>query len=62
MAKRQVKPEERPQRACDCCGRPATDYREVRVRAAGKATVYLSGVAKWCGECRRDNNGTWKYA
>ncbi len=51
----------RPERKCDCCGRPCTSYREVCVKAAGKANVYIAGTAKWCHTCRRDNRGTWKY-
>lgn len=51
-----------PERKCDCCGRPSTDYRVVRVKAAGKANVYINGTAKWCAGCRRDNMGTWKHA
>lgn len=52
------------QRKCDCCGRlrPHTTLERVRVKAQGKANVYLAGVAKWCADCRRDNRGTWKYA
>lgn len=61
---RSIKPEPPPgERTCDCCGRkkPLSEIRDVRVRAQGKATVYLSGTAKWCADCRRDKNGTWKY-
>lgn len=52
-----------PSRTCDCCGKkkPVSEIRDVRVRAQGKATVYLHGVHKWCKDCRKDHNGTWKY-
>ncbi len=49
-------------RTCDCCGKRNPDPQPIRQRAMHKATVYMPGTFYWCRECRRDNNGTWKYA
>jgi len=50
-------------RTCDNCGTatPRPQLAPVKVKAAGKANVYLPATFYWCPACRRDRRGTWKH-
>ena len=45
-----------------CLGHAGIDTRLVRMRVVGKATMYHTKRISLCRDCRKREQGRWKYA